>query len=107
MNYALKKINSQVSVESVKTFMQLLSKLDSNYFENNFYKSKTKYLEDMQLLFEQIQSDYHYVYVLKRKTHVFQLQWKESVLKAHLDLLIPNIPVKYIVTSAVVRLEAI
>jgi hypothetical protein len=94
-------------VKSLQEFIKLIGKLDVDYFENTFHKSKKKYLEDLSLLFEQIENDFHYVYILKQKTHVFQLQWKESVLKAHLDLLIPNLPSSYLKQSLTTQLQAI
>ncbi len=107
MNHTLRKINNKISVKSLKEFIQLLSKIDTSYFERTFHKSKGKYLNDIQLLFEQIESDFHYVYVLKQGTHIFQLQWKESVLKAHLDLLVPNLPSSYLRCSVIFQYQAI
>ena len=96
MNHSLKKINSKVTVNSLHEFIQLISKMDVNYFENTFYKPKKKFLKDMALLFEQIENDFHYVFILKQNTYLLQLKWKESVLKAHLDLLIPSLPKRYL-----------
>ena len=96
MNHSLRKINIKVIVNSIHEFIQLISKMDDDYFEHTFLKTKSKYLKDMVLLFEQIENDFHYVFILKQKTHIFQLQWKETVLQAHLDLLSTNIPESYL-----------
>ena len=96
MDHSLRIINNEIAVKSIHEFIQLISKMDIDYFEYTFHKTKRKYLKDMVLLFEQIENDFHYVFILKQKTHVFQLQWTESVLQAHLDLLLPNLPESYL-----------
>lgn len=94
-------------MKSLNEFIKLIGKMDVEYFEITFHKTRKKYLQDLAMLFEQIENDFHYVYILKRNTHVFQLQWKESVLKAHLDLLMPNIPSSYLKKPLVAQLQAI
>ena len=107
MNHSLRIINKEIDVKSIHEFIQLISKLDVDYFEKTFYRTKRKYLKDMVLLFEQIENDFHYVFILKQKTHVFQLQWKETVLLAHLDLLSPNLPESYLKQTFGKHLQAI
>ena len=107
MNHSLRKINNKITIKSLHEFIQLIGEMDGDYFELTFHKKKAKYLEDLTMLFEQIENDFHYVYILKQTTHVFQLQWKESVLKAHLDLLMPNIPHSYLRNPLVAQLQAI
>ena len=107
MNHSLRKINSKIIVNSLHEFIQLISKMDFDYFEHTFHKTKKNYLKDMTLLFEQIENDFHYVFILKQKTHSFQLQWKESVLQAHLDLILPNLPLSYLKQSQVSHSQVI
>ena len=106
MNHSLRKINSKIIVNSLHEFIQLISKMDDDYFEQTFLKTKSKYLKDMALLFEQIENDFHYVFILKQKTHIFQLQWKETVLQAHLDLLSSNLPKSYLKQTFGKQLQA-
>jgi len=47
------------------------------------------------------------IFILKQKTHVFQLQWKEIVLLVHLDLLSPNLPESYLTQTYGKHLQAI
>jgi hypothetical protein len=107
MRHSLRKIRESINVNTLEEFAQLLTKMETTYFENTFHKTQAKYLGDIQLLFQQLEDDFHYVHILKQKTHTFQLQWKESVLKAHLDLLIPNLPYSYLKQPTVSHLKVV
>ena len=92
MEYSLSKIKQSIHIDSLREFGQLLSAIPSDFFHQQFQKSKSEYIENIYRLFHQIDSDFHFVWVLKQEKYAFQLRWKESVLKAHLDLLILHIP---------------
>jgi len=87
MKYSIRKIKEQLGVKDLSDFKGLINSISESFFESHFYKSKSTYFEDILRLFDQIDNDYHFVWVLKQEKYVFQLQWKENVLKAHLDLL--------------------
>lgn len=101
------KISSLIQVKSNAEFFTLLKKIDSTFYEQTFHKSKNNYLQDIRNLLSQLEEDFHYVYILKRKSHVFQLQWKESVLAAHLNLITLQLPEKYLTTKPVYQLRVV
>ncbi len=87
MKYSIRKIKEQLGVQDLSDFRSVINSISESFFESHFYKSKSAYCEEILRLFDQIDNDYHFVCVLKQEKYVFQLQWKENVLKAHLDLL--------------------
>ena len=92
MEHSLSKIKESIHVDSLREFSQVLSNIPSGFFYQKFQKSKSEYIENIYRLFRQIDDDFHFVWVLKQEKYAFQLRWKESVLKAHLNLLILQIP---------------
>jgi len=92
MKHSLSKVKQSIHVDSLREFGQLLSSIPYDFFHQEFQKSKPEYIENIFRLFHQIDDDFHFVWVLKQDKYAFQLSWKESVLKAHLDLLILQIP---------------
>lgn len=92
MEHSLSKVKQYIHVDSLREFGQLLSAIPSVFYHQQFQKSKSEYIENMYRLFHQIDDDFHFVWVLKQEKYAFQLRWKESVLKAHLNLLVPQIP---------------
>ena len=101
MKYSFSKIRQSVQVKSIEEFNSILSNIPSVFFIQQFQKSKPEYLNNLARLFDQIDHDFHFVYILKQEKYAFQLRWKESVLKAHLDLLIPEIPIEFQINKAV------
>jgi hypothetical protein len=92
MEHSLSKVKQVIQIDSLNEFGQLLSAIPSVFYHQQFQKSKSEYIGNMHRLFHQIDDDFHFVWVLKQEKYAFQLRWKESVLKAHLDLLVPQIP---------------
>lgn len=90
MNYAYIRLNEIVKVTTINQFFEQLNALDHLFFETTFFKSKAEYVAEISRLLDQINNDYHFVAVLKQEKYRFQLNWKESVLKAHLQLLLPR-----------------
>lgn len=90
MNYAYIRLNEIIKVATTDQFFEQLSSLDYLFFETTFFKSKAEYITEINRLLDQINNDYHYVAVLKQEKYRFQLNWKETVLAAHLRLLLPH-----------------
>ncbi len=101
MKYSFSKIKQSIQVESMEEFNAILSKIPSVFFYKQFQKSKSECLDNLSRLFDQIDHDFHFVYILKQEKYTFQLRWKESVLKAHLDLLIPKVPIDLQIKKAI------
>jgi len=101
MKYSFSKIKQSIQVESIEEFNSILSNIPSVFFNQQFQKSKAEYLNNLSRLFDQIDHDFHFVYILKQEKYTFQLRWKETVLKAHLDLLISEIPIDLQINKAV------
>ena len=101
MKYSFSKIKQSIQVESIEEFKALLANIPSEFFNKQFQKSKLDYLDNLFRLFDQIDHDFHFVYILKQEKYAFQLRWKESVLKAHLDLLFPKIQIDLQTNKAV------
>ena len=101
MRYSLSKIKETIQVESMEEFNAILSKIPSVFFYKQFQKSKSECLDNLSRLLDQIDHDFHFVYILKQEKYNFQLHWKESVLRAHLDLLIPKVPIDLQIYEAV------
>ena len=101
MTYSFSKIREYINVKTVEEFKAIVGELTPHFFNKQFEKSKGEYLDDLIRLFEQIDNDYHFVWVLKQEKYAFQLRWKESVLKAHLDLILSEVPKKLLVKKAV------
>ncbi|MBI34752.1 MAG: hypothetical protein CMP67_05235 [Flavobacteriales bacterium] len=101
MNYSLSKIKQLIKVDSLEELSLILSNIPSSFYNQKFQKSKSVYLENMKRLFNQINQDFHFVYLLKQEKYAFQLRWKESVLEAHIDLLISEIPSELCVKKAI------
>lgn len=92
MEYSLSIVKKFVHVDSFQDFSNVLSAIPSVFFHQRFEKSKSEYLKIISRLFSQIDHDFHFVWILKQERYAFQLRWKESVLKAHLEILIVQIP---------------
>ena len=92
MKYSFSKIRQRIQVETIGDLNTVLCHIPSSFFNQQFQKTKSEYLDSLFRLFEQIDSDFHFVYILKQEKYTFQLHWKESVLKAHLDLIVTQIP---------------
>ena len=101
MKYSFSKIKQSIQVESMEEFNALLSNIPAVFFNKQFQKSKSECLDNLFRLFDQIDHDFHFVYILKQEKYSFQLRWKESVLKAHLDLLLPIIQIDLQTNKAV------
>tara|TARA_Y100000589_G_scaffold135278_1_gene129467 strand:- start:181 stop:486 length:306 start_codon:yes stop_codon:yes gene_type:complete len=101
MKYSLSKIKQSIEVESMEEFNTLLADIPPYFFKKQFQKSKRDYLKNLFRLFDQIDHDFHFVYILKQEKYAFQLRWKEDVLKAHLDLLFPKIRIDLQTNNAV------
>lgn len=101
MTYSFSKIRECIDVQSIEEFKSLLQKVTPHFFKVKFEKSKKEYVEEIYRLFEQIDSDFHFVWVLKQEKYAFQLRWKESVLRAHLSLLLEVFPDENILKKAV------
>lgn len=101
MTHSFRKIREYINVKSTEEFSEVLTSLSPRFFNDEFSKTKSAYLVDFKRLLQQVDQDFHYVWVLKQEKYAFQLRWKESVLKAHLDLLLKMIPAEYRVKKAV------
>jgi hypothetical protein len=101
MRHSFSKIRQIIKVESIEELNSILSEIPPIFFNRQFQKSKWEYLDNLFRLFDQIDNDFHFVYVLKQEKYTFQLRWKESVLNAHLDLLLVQIPDHLLVKKAV------
>lgn len=101
MTYSFSKIREHINVKTIEEFKAVLKTVTPQFFNKQFEKSKSEYINDMLRLFKQIDNDFHYVWVLKQEKYAFQLKWKESVLKAHLDLLLQQVPHEFVVRKAV------
>lgn len=101
MTYSFSKIRERMNVKSIEEFTFVLNEITPQFFYSQFEKSKTEYLNDMKRLFKQIDNDFHFVWVLKQEKYAFQLKWKESVLKAHLDLLLGQVSDDFLVKKAI------
>ena len=101
MTHSFRKIREYINVKSMEEFSEVLTSLSPRFFNEKFDKSKLVYLKEFKRLLDQVDQDFHYVWVLKQNKYAFQLRWKESVLKAHLDLIINNIPKDYLDNKAV------
>ena len=101
MAYSFSKIKEFIHVNSVDDFISLLHGVSPKFFNEKFEKSKNEYLIDINRLFEQLDEYFHFVWVLKQEKYVFQLKWKEIVLKAHMELLMEQIPHSYWVKKVV------
>lgn len=92
MTYSNSKLKNYINVRSINEFFSLLEDISPSFFVAQFAKSKASYLSDITRLVTQIDNDFHYVYFLKQEKYLFQLKWKESVFKAHVELLLPQFP---------------
>lgn len=101
MNHSFRKIREYINVNSTEEFGDVLNSLSPRFFDDHFGKTKSDYLLLIERLLLQIDQDFHYVWILKQEKYAFQLRWKESVLKAHLDLLMKIIPNDFLVKKAV------
>ena len=100
MTYSNNKLKDYINVKSTNEFFCLLEDVPPLFFNTQFDKSKSTYLSDIARLFNQIDNDFHYVHVLKQEKYLFQLKWKESVLKAHVELLLPQFPEQILIKKA-------
>ena len=101
MTYSFSKIRELVNVKNIGEFKALLNQISPTFFDNRFEKTKSEYIKYLSRLFKQIDNDFHFVKILKQDTYTFQLRREEIVLKAHLDLLIEELPYEFIVKKAV------
>lgn len=101
MTYSFNKIKEHINIESLKDFNSILQGIPPHFFNIKFEKSKNEYLVYIARLFEQIDNDFHFVWVLKQDKYAFQLRWKESVLNAHFEVLMEQIPLSYWVKKVV------
>ena len=92
MTYSNSKLKNYINVRSINEFLSLLEDISPSFFVAHFANSKASYLSDITRLVTQIDNDFHYVYFLKQEKYLFQLKWKESVFKAHIELLLPQFP---------------
>jgi succinate dehydrogenase flavin-adding protein (antitoxin of CptAB toxin-antitoxin module) len=101
MTYSFNKIREYINIQSLDDFNSILKGISPSFFSKKFEKSKNECLDDIKRLLEQIDHDFHFVWILKQEKYAFQLQWKESVLKAHVEVLMEQIPISYWVKKVV------
>lgn len=101
MTYSFRKIKEFFNFQTMEEFNGVLNQITPQFFYTQFEKTKSEYLNDLVRLFEQIDNDFHFVWVLKQEKYAFQLRWKENVLKAHLDLLLEKVPQEFLAKKAV------